>query len=177
MCFSANRHLPLFRAPHDRQIVLRVRLADPEPDPAVREQMHGKLGLWTIEPERFELPRLGHESSNPLRSFGADVFSGHFERAGKRAHAKARCVVERGIPYRKLDPAARVRGGSRCLSVGRYLVKEIDSRPDVDHIAALSAPAAGPLTIRKAGMDNPEARIKSLAPVRGTGYFETGDLR
>ena len=170
-------HLPLFRAPHDHQVVLRLRLADPGLERALRAQLDGKTALWTIAPERFELSRLGPDSAAPLHSFAADVFDGHFERDGRRAYIGAGFVVEKVLVYRRLDPAARSRLEARYLPVGRFLVKEIDSRPDYDHIVALSAPAAGPLAVRKDGMDNPQARLGQLAPVRGTVYFETGDLR
>lgn len=170
-------HLPLFRAPHAHQVVLRVKLADPALDRALRAQLDGRTALWTIEPERFELSRLDPASASPLRSFGADVFSGHFEREGKRMYSQAQVVVEQVIVYRRLDPTMRSRLEARYLPVGRFLVKEIDSRPDFDHIVALSAPAQSPLAIRKGGLDNPEAQLKTLAPVRGTIYFETGDLR
>ena len=170
-------HLPLFRAPHDRQVVLKVRLADAELDRDLRERLHGKTALWTIEPERFELSRLDPHSAAPLRSFSADLFSGHFERDGQRAYTKAQLVVERVLVYRRLDPATRVRAEARYLPVGGFLVKEIDSRPDHDHIVALAAPAPAALTIPKAGLDNPEAALRAVAAVRGTVYFETGDLR
>ena len=170
-------HLPLFGAPHDHQVVLKLRLADPGLDRAVRAGLHGKTALWTIEPERFELSRLDPQAAAPLRAFSADVVRGHFERGGQRLHAKARFVVEQVLVYRRLDPAARVRMDARYLPVGSFLVKEIDSRPDYDHIVALAAPAPGVLTVAKAGLDNPEAALKALAAVRGTVYFETGDLR
>lgn len=170
-------HLPLFRAPHDHQVVLRVRLADAELDRAVRERLHGNTALWTIEPEQFALSRLDPDAAAPLRAFRADIFSGHFERDGQRAYPKAQLVVERVIVYRRIDPAPRVRAEARYLPVGAFLVKEIDSRPDYDHIVALAAPAAGVLTVGKAGLGNPEAALAALAAVRGTVYFETGDLR
>lgn len=56
-------------------------------------------------------------------------------------------------------------------------MKEIDSRPDVDHIVALEAAQAGVVTIPKASLGNPEEVLKQTAPVRGTVYFETEDLR
>ncbi len=170
-------HLPLFRAPHDHQVVLKVKLADPGLDRALRAQLDGKTDLWTIEPERFELSRLDPASASPLRAFAADLYSGHFERDGKRVHAGVQLVVEQVLVYRKLDPGIRSRLEARYLPVGRFLVKEIDSRPDLDHIVALSSEAPAPLTIRKDGVKNPEAQLKLLAPVRGTVYFETGDLR
>ncbi len=170
-------HLPLFRAPHDHQVVLKLRLADPGLERALRGQLDGKTALWTIEPEHFELSRLDPQAAAPLRAFSADIFSGHFERDGKLVHAKARFVVEQVLVYRRLDPALHSRSMARYLPVGAFLVKEIDSRPDYDHIVALTAPAPGVVTIAKAGLDNPEAALKPVAAVRGTVYFETGDLR
>lgn len=170
-------HLPLFRAPHGHQVVLRVRLQDPELDRAVREALHGNNALWTIEPERFALSRLDPASSVPLHSFRADVVKGHFERGGERVHAQALFVVEEVLVYRPLVATARVREEARYLPVGRFLVKEIDSRPDYDHIVALNAPAPAPVTIRKAGLANPESALARIVPVQATLYFETGDLR
>ncbi len=170
-------HLPLFRAPHDHQVVLQVRLSDPALDRALRERLDGKTALWTIEPERFELSRLDPASRAPLQAFDAGVYEGHFERKGILSYKKAGFVVERVLVYRQLDPDARARAQARYLPVGRFLVKEIDSRPDVDHIVALEAAQAGVVTIPKAGLGNPEEVLKQTAPVTGTVYFETEDLR
>lgn len=170
-------HLPLFRAPHDHQVVLEVRLSDPVLDRALRERLEGKTALWTIEPERFELSRLDPASAAPLRVFDAGIYEGHFERKGRLTYKKAGFVVERVMVYRRLDPTVRVRAEARYMPVGRYLVKEIDSRPDVDHIVALSAAQPGAVTIPKAGIGNPEEMLKQAAPIAGTVYFETEDLR
>jgi hypothetical protein len=170
-------HLPLYKAPHDRQIVLKVRLADPELDRAMRAALDGKTDLWTIEPERFELSRLDPTSTTPLRGFDADIVQGHFERGGKPVHAKARFVVESLPMYRRLEAAPRVRKEARYLPVGRFLVKHIDSRPDFDHIVALSKPQWRQVIVPKTGVDNPEVVLATLADVLGTVYFETGDLR
>jgi len=170
-------HLPLFRAPHDRQVVLEVRLSDPALDRALRERLEGQNALWTIEPERFQLSRLDPASAAPLRAFDAGVYEGHFERKGKLTHEKAGFIVERVLVYRRLDPGARVRAQARYLPMGRFLVKEIDSRPDVDHIVALRAARTGIVTIPKAGLGNPEEVLGRAAPLAGTVYFETEDLR
>lgn len=170
-------HLPMFRAPHDHQVVLQVRLADPELDRALRARMQGSTALWTIDPERFALTRLGPGSASPLTRFSADVFSGHFERGGKKLHAGTQFIVERLVYFRRLDPAMRTRGEAHYLPVGKYLFKRLDSRPDTDHIVKLAAPAQAPLTIPRSGLDNPEETLRRAAPVVGTVYFETGDLR
>lgn len=170
-------HLPLFRAPHDRQVVLQLRLADPKLDQELRARMQGKTALWTIDPERFELSRLDAAATNPLKDFAADVVEGHFERGGRRRYAQARFVVEKVVYSWRLDPAVRSSAEAQYLPVGKYLVKRLNSRPDFDHIVALARPAQGPLTIPKAGLANPEAELAKRVPVVGTVYFETGDLR
>lgn len=169
-------HLPMFHAPHDHQVVLQVRLADPQLDRALRERMQDTTALWTIDPERFPLSRLGPGSPSALAGFSADVYSGHFERGGERVHARAAFIVDRVVYFQRLDPAVRTREAAHYLPIGKYLFKRIDSRPDMDHIVKLAGPAA-PLTIRKEGLANPEETLRQHAPVVGTVYFETGDLR
>lgn len=170
-------HLPLFRKPHDRQVVLQLRLADAKLDQELRARMQGTIALWTIDPERFELSRLDPASPRPLKNFAADIYGGHFERGGEKRHAQAQFVVEKVVYAWRLDPAMRANAESRCLPVGKYLVKRLDSRPDFDHIVALAVPAPGPLTISRRDLANPEAELKKRLPVIGTVYFETGDLR
>ena len=170
-------HLPLFRTPHDVQAVLQVRLADPRQDSELRARMQGTTALWTIDPEHFELSRLDPSSTSPLRGFGADVYSGHFERGGQRQLARAQFVVEKVVYFQRLDPAMRQRAEAEYLPAGKYLFKRLDSRPDYDHIVKLAAPAPGPLRVGKPDLSNPEAVLGRLAPVVGTVYFETGDLR
>ncbi|WP_156885409.1 hypothetical protein [Massilia niastensis] len=169
-------HLPLFKAPHDRQVVLQLRLADPRLDRELRARMQGATALWTIDPERFELSRLDPASASPLRAFKADIVEGHFERGGRQRHAQAQFVVEKVVYHWRLDPGLRVATTSRYLPVGKYLVKKLDSRPDFDHIVKLAQPLKEALTIERPDLSNPEAALGQRAPVVGTVYFETGDL-
>jgi hypothetical protein len=72
---------------------------------------------------------------------------------------------------------------ARYLRVGGYLVKEIDSRPDFDHIVALKGKAGTgePVAIAKKGLGQPPASALEKAlpgtKVRGTVYFYTDDLK
>jgi len=170
-------HLPMFHAPHDAQVVLRLHLADARLDRALRARMGGGTALWTIDPERFALARLAPGSADPLRGFRADIYQGHFERGGQRRQAGVAFVVDRVEYFQRLDPAPRTRGQARYLPVGKYLFKQIDSRPDMDHILKLAVPASKPLTIPMGGLVNPEAALARKLPVVATVYFETGDLR
>lgn len=176
-------HLPMFHAPHDYQVVLRVHLADAAQDQALRQALDGKTALWTVAPENFELDRLAPKAATPLTRFKADMVEGHFEQGGTTRMAGAMVVVDQVLVFRQLSSVMKTRGSARYLRVGRYLVKEIDSRPDFDHIVALSGPAGAgaPLRVAKQALTETSAAAleKALpgAKVQGTVYFYTDDLK
>ena len=181
-------HLPMFHAPHDYQVLLQVRVADPKLDAALRQRLDGKTELWTINPDKFELNRLAPTAAAPLREFKADLVDGHFERGGQAQYAGITVVVDKVLMFRQLSPDAARRDSARYVQLGtgkqRYLVKEIDSRPDFDHIVAVSAPASAsraPVVLVKHGLDETAApalaRAIPGATVKGTVYFDTADLK
>jgi hypothetical protein len=183
-------HLPMFHAPHDYQVVLQVHLADPATDAALRKRLDGKTALWTIAPEKFELSRLAPQSAAPLKRFKADLVLGHFEQGGKTQYAASTIVVDQVLMFHKLSPEQRAGTSASYVQIGggaqRYLVKQIDSRPDYDHIVAYrAAPGAttNAITIDKPGMRQPAAAALAAAlqvrpdAVRGTVYFYTDDLK
>lgn len=188
-------HLPMFHAPHDYQVVLQVRLADPALDARLRGQLDGKTALWTLEPERFELARLLPAAPLPLRQFQATVVRGHFEKHGKAepGYGAAAIIVERVLLMRQLSPAPAVNVSARYLQVGdrtqRFLVKRIDSRPDFEHIVAWTSPAQAPhgdIVVAKSDVrETPAATLQQAlrtqlgqtARLRATLYFSTEDVR
>lgn len=183
-------HLPMFHAPHDYQVVLQLHVADARLDAALRSRLDGKTALWTVDPEKFELDRLAPGAADPLRQFKAQLVLGHFEQGGKTQYSDATLVVDKVLLFRQLSPAEKLNPRATYVQIGngkqRYLIKEIDSRPDFDHIvsyrAASHAPYA-PVTIAKSGMAEPDARALAAAlqavpsAIRGTVYFYTEDLR
>ncbi len=181
-------HLPMFHAPHDYQVVLEVRLADPALDTALRQRLAAEPILWTLAPEKFELDRLAPGNATPLKSFKADLVLGHFEQGGKTQHPNAAIVVKQVLLFRRLSPQGAVTPMSRYLQLGtgarRFLVKEVDSRPDFDHIVAIEVPprtATVPLLAPKTGlMKTADEVIERLLPgtrVRATLYYSTDDLQ
>ncbi|HEX8615022.1 MAG TPA: hypothetical protein VF800_27380 [Telluria sp.] len=180
-------HLPMLHAPHDRQVILQIRLADKKLDAALRRRLHGKTALWTIAPEHFDLDRLAPDSDDPLRAFKADLVQGHFERGGATRHAGAAVVVDKVLAFRPLLPRFAASATARYLQVGsgaaRFLVKQIDSRPDFDHIVAFTtradAPTAAVEVPKKALEQTPAAvlaRQLGGARIVGTIYFDKADL-
>ena len=183
-------HLPMFHAPHDFQVILQIHLADPAADAALRKRLDGKDALWTIDPEKFELSGLAPEAKAPRKDFRADIVQGHFERGGSTRYKGAKVIVDKVLVFRQLDGKPRDASVARYMQVGggsqRFLVKEIDTRPDFDHLvsdhAVPGAPGAS-VQVRKWGMTAPGkdalamALKANLASIGGTIYFETGDLK
>ncbi len=69
-------HLPLYRAPHDYQILYKVSFT--ENNDIISEMAAN--GLVTILPDNFDLKRLIDKNSF---SINATIYDGHFERGGK----------------------------------------------------------------------------------------------
>jgi hypothetical protein len=181
-------HLPMFHAPHDYQVILKLRMADPAQDRELRARLDGKTALWTLAPQKFELDRLAPGAADPLAGFKADLVLGHFEQGGKTEYAGAAVVVERVLLFRQLSAQATRSDTARYIQLGtgtqRFLVKLIDSRPDFDHIVAITVPRKAPtlpLTVAKRGLDQPSMQVlRNALPgahVTGTVYFSTEDLK
>lgn len=181
-------HLPMFHAPHDYQVLLKIRMADRAQDQALRARLDGKTALWTLAPEKFEIDRLAPGATSPLAGFKANLVLGHFEQGGATQYADAGVIVEQVLLFRQLSGDAAQSPTARYLQLGsgtrRFLVKQVDSRPDFDHIVAIAAPRTAST---KAISVAKQALIETAAPllqhalpgakVIGTIYFSTEDLK
>ena len=142
-------HLPMFGSPHDYQVILEVALAKPGSDPQAdyfSDRKKTGATLYTLEPERFVLPRLA--ARKPLRSFKASVYRGHFERfptpAAKTAARVAQNVdvtVTRVIHFAQFDPAAAKPAHLEYLLFGKgdefFLAHVVTRPPDFDQIISV----------------------------------------
>jgi hypothetical protein len=181
-------HLPMFHAPHDYQVILQVRLADKKQDGALRARLGGGAALWTLDPEPFALERFAPGAAAPNQRFTADLVQGHFERHGVTRYRGARVIVEKVLYFRQLAAGAAHSLAARYLQLGegrqRFLVKQIDSRPDFDHVVAVTARPgvrAGAVVLAKTALQQPSAAAIAQAlpglSVTGSVYFSTEDLQ
>lgn len=82
-------HLPLYRAPHDWQLVLRATVTSdagtsvPDARAALRaDRAASGERVYTMEPERFPLSRLTRLDEGETFRFRGTLYRGHFERGG-----------------------------------------------------------------------------------------------
>lgn len=190
-------HLPMFHAPHDVQVIVRLHLQDAKKDGALRRQLAKHPQLWTLDPEKFDLQRLQPGHSQPLTQFTANFVQGHFERGGKLRYAAQTVVIDQVLLYHLLTPGFKQADLGRYLVIGsgseHFVVKHIDRRPDFDIIRVLDAPAnaalpeeillpngQNPRTMRAPDAKAWQAALKpfgSKLRIGKTLYFETGDLQ
>ena len=144
-------HLPLFDRPHDFQVLLEATFAKPGSDPQAdyfADRKRTGAALYTLEPEAFVLSKLA--ADQPLRSFKANVYRGHFERLERRKLDAARVgkdvqvTVTRVIHFRKFDPTAAKPAQLEYLLFGKgaelFLAHLITRPPDFDQILSVKAP-------------------------------------
>lgn len=188
-------HLPIFHAPHDAQVVLRITLEDAALEQSLRDALARRPAVWTLVPQRFDLLRLAPEAEAPLTSFTADIVEGHFERGGTPRHRAVRVRVIAVPVFRRLDAAARStpRVTYQRIAAGdavgeQFLVLRIDARPGADHVLAVRRGAVrlpDRLDVDADSEDGLSASERSIAAslaahdatLRASLYRETGDLR
>lgn len=177
-------HLPMFHAPHDSQVVLRFHLADAAADRRLRDTLAREPRLWTLDPETFDLLRLAPGHAQPLREFQARFFEGHFERGGRPQPGEQQVVVDEVLAFSRLQAAPRDAATGRYRLVGRgdewFAFKQIDRRPDFDHILRLATPAVrGEARVPLRGLARPTAAVQRAFQASGVAelHFETDDLR
>ncbi|MDE2427795.1 MAG: hypothetical protein KGM99_03650 [Burkholderiales bacterium] len=186
-------HLAMFHAPHDYQLVLKIHLADRKLEKELKQQLNRNLDLWTLEPQQFELARLAPDAQPALREFRATIFHGHFEQGGKIQYKNVLIKVEATLLFRHLSAQHIQHERIVYLPIGegrhRFLLKQIDSRPDFDHLLAIDVKAEAqfkPLLINKHGEQEPaqsklehaiQRQLGLGTEVRGSIYYDHADLQ
>lgn len=180
-------HLPMFHAPHDVQVVLRIEFADKHQQHAlISELTKAPTVYWTLEPELFDLNRFSELHPLPLHEFKAKLYQGHFERGG-RLTGIANVRVQRVEWFYPLH----AHGSS--ISQFQLLVQQtqlciylyrINQQPSFDQLLLVKALQANAVLQCPAFIDAPANPEAALAAVRTklnaditSVYLETADLQ
>lgn len=137
-------HLPLYRHPHNWQVVLELEPVDEAGQKLTNTLLeHG--GLFTLEPERFDLWRLKPDAREPLKRFSAVLYRDHFERGGERLQA-LEWQVKRTWVFEAIHIEFPPEAGHRYYQIGReerdkkakfWLLHKVERVPDTDQIVEI----------------------------------------
>ena len=137
-------HLPLYRHPHDWQVVLEL---EPTSEAAKKrtDELLAKQNLLTLEPEHFDLLRLHPGATNPLQQFKAALYAGHFERGGNKQD-DVDWRVKRSWWFEPVQVRTDT-VGQHYFVIGtgpgkQWLLHQVERRPDVDQILAIVSTTA-----------------------------------
>jgi hypothetical protein len=139
-------HLPMFRSPHDYQIILELTL-DARTALLYRKSRKNfpLQTVYTLAPEEFVLPAMIQKP----RPFKMLFFRGHFERGGKPLGDSAWVTIKRVVHYAKFNPKAIRPDTAQYLVFGRELdiagkkeaelfaAHALTAKPDFDEILEL----------------------------------------
>jgi hypothetical protein len=128
-------HLPMFRSPHDYQIILELELDTNTKKLFVVDQgKNSDHNTYMIEPETFILPDMIH---NP-KPFKANLYRGHFERGGKKIASDIVVSIKQVIYYKKINPEEVKSGTTDFIIFGnpkeQFIVHQLTNRPDFEQI-------------------------------------------
>ncbi|WP_462163224.1 hypothetical protein [Pseudoalteromonas xiamenensis] len=183
-------HLPMFHRPHDVQIVMAVNFADQ----ALNSQLVSQLATgnyWTLEPERFDLSKLGESQPDAIHSFTADVYANHFERGGMKAYEGKQLVVTKTVFRQTLSEQPANKAAFFLVNQKErptlYYFHAIEGRPDFDALVAIQhaafekrmIPTEFDMPKRQDFVTRQELANTLAIPEDAIRlvYFETGDLK
>lgn len=136
-------HLPMFMAPHDFQVIMRVtgKAARIYGDAVAR---FGTSEIYTFNPEPFSITEFEPSPGGSFRtSFTGTLFRGHFERGGTAIARGVSLEVKQVVHFRRFRPDAgdTGRGELRYLCFGErnaaFLAHLIAMPPDFDQLLAV----------------------------------------
>jgi hypothetical protein len=129
-------HIPMFRRPHDAQIILEVDLSPGGPKSF-------SDGLYTFEPERFALDTLVRGDA---RAFSGTLFKGSFEDGGTPLQKDVKVSIKRVVVARYLGGADGDSAEVRYLVLGEpadaYIIRGIGRAPGIDQIVRATVTGA-----------------------------------
>ncbi len=128
-------HLPLFRSPHNYQIILELELDKTSKQKFVADQKQNlDVATYSLEPEKFVLSEM---LVNP-QPFKINLYRGHFERGGTQILKGITVTVKQIIFNEKFAPEkARLTVNNFILfgSVNeKFIAHQITAKPDFEQI-------------------------------------------
>jgi hypothetical protein len=128
-------HLPMFRTPHNYQIILELVLDAKAQQKFIADQKQNpQYTTYTIEPEKFVLPDMVAKKG----TFKANLYRGHFERGGVKIADSITIKIVEVVYFKKFDGNAAKQAEANFMMFGnskeQFAVHQISNKPDFEQI-------------------------------------------
>jgi hypothetical protein len=145
-------HLPMYHAPHNAQVILKLKFSDPntqiQVQQAIAHDANKSAAIWSLVPTVFDLARLAVGHPQQLTQLTVDIFEGHFERGGTLRWAKRKLGIEEVVLF---SPLSLINDDNKPAKTLNYVllrqhdndsvqfaIKRLGTRPEADHLLRLS---------------------------------------
>jgi hypothetical protein len=144
LIFGTNKiyasHLPMFRTPHNYQIILELALDAKAQQKFIADQKQNpQYTTYTIEPEKFVLPDMVGKKG----TFKANLYRGHFERGGIKIADSITIKIVEVVYLKKFDAAATKQTEANFIVFGnskeQFAIHQISNKPDFEQILQVKA--------------------------------------
>jgi hypothetical protein len=182
-------HLPMFRTPHNYQIIIELVLDKAAKQKFITDQkLHPEYTTYTIEPEKFVLP----DMINAKGSFKANIYRGHFERGGIKIADSINIKITAIIYFKKFDATAARQTEANFLVFGtskeQFAIHHISNKPDFEQILQVKTSITKLETVSFSANNNPVGVSSNTITVKINGkekditllkqlYLEFDDLK
>jgi hypothetical protein len=149
-------HLPMFRTPHNYQIIIELTLDKAAKQKFITDQkLHPEFTTYTIEPEKFVLP----DMINAKGSFKANLYRGHFERGGIKIADSINIKITNIVYFKKFDANAAKQSEANFLVFGtgkeQFAIHQISNKPDFEQILQVKTNISKLETVLFSAINNP----------------------
>lgn len=167
-------HLPLYRPPHDYQLIYEIKLPEAEAKQVLAKLK--QIKQLTLLPEDFDLRKMINATGFTVTS---DIYQGHFERGGERWLTGVKTTFKRQL-YKRQLPAADTSADNGYYSAFKhqglnFMLHQIGSAPSYDHILQVSDLPKSMQFRQNAADKLPELLIHQGIEVKQL-YLETQDF-
>jgi hypothetical protein len=138
-------HMPLYRPPHDYQLVYQLVLPAPEQRKLVAALHSGKQ--LTLLPQNFDLRQM---IAGKAFDISGAVYEGHFERGGSLLLDEVPLTFARSLysrPLQQLTTTTHARYDQISVNGRHFLLHHIAAAPSFDQILQLEQPLTAPLIL------------------------------
>jgi hypothetical protein len=160
LIFGTNKiyasHLPMFRTPHNYQIILELVLDKKAQQKFIADQQQNpQYTTYTIEPEKFVLPDMIAKKG----TFKANLYRGHFERGGIKIADSITIKIVEVVYFKKFDNNAAKQTEANFIVFGnskeQFAIHQISNKPDFEQILQVKTTISKLETILFSASNNP----------------------